>query len=619
MAAKNLTVKLKLIFVGVLSHIAVFAQTDTTTVGLKEVVIHANRIQPGFDQESSNVIVIKSDELKAAPVVNVVDVLRYYAGIDIRQRGANGVQTDPGIRGSTFDQVLILVNGIKMSDPQTGHHSLNLPVDISNVDRIEIMKGPAARIYGQNAFAGAINIITKVPDSKNLNLSATGGDFGLWGAKIGATLAGKKVAQFASVSHDQSDGYKYNTAYKMTNYFYQAQVKAGAGSFRVLTGLTDRKFGANGFYASENFQDQYEQVQTSLVSIQYDAKPARFTVQPRLYWRRNHDDYVFVRSNPDLYHNIHTSNTVGVEVNSTLLSPLGVTGIGVDVNRVILESNNLGNHQRSVATLFLEHRFLLLNNKLDVTPGAQLNYYSDFGLNVFPGINVGFAASKKIRMFGNMGYTYRVPTFTDLYYSDPANLGNPNLVPEKALSYEVGVRTSSETGVTGQVSYFLRQGKQIIDWVKAMPTDPWQPQNVSSVNMSGFDMNATLLPQVIWHSGPLIQQLSLNYTYITKTNVSSEAAISRYALENLTHQFSAGLQLRYLPWLFHSVYYRYSDRVNMPDYSVVDSRLRVVLKRFSGFVDVTNIFDVTYKETNLVTMPGRWFKLGVSYNLVLNK
>jgi len=319
------------------SFVVVNAQSDT--IRLDEVVIHSNRIQTGFDEKSANVIVILPKDISNAPAVSITDVLRYHAGMDIRQRGANGVQTDPGIRGSTFDQVLILVNGIKMSDPQSGHHAMNLPIDINNVERIEIIKGPAARIYGQNAFAGAINFITKTPDKNALTLQLTGGDFELWGGKIGGAYKGEKVSHYASVSRDQSGGYKYNTDYSINNYFYQSKIEVGKGSFSFMGGLTDRKFGANGFYSSENFRDQYEEVQTSLIALSYDPQSdGVWSVKPRVYWRRNKDDYVFIRSNPAYYENVHTGQTIGAEVNATHEGKLGSTGLGVDVNRIDLES-----------------------------------------------------------------------------------------------------------------------------------------------------------------------------------------------------------------------------------------------------------------------------------------
>jgi vitamin B12 transporter len=582
-----------------------FSQQDSARV-LQQVVIQTNRIQTGFDETAASVIVISAADLKQAPAISVSDLLHYVAGVDIRQRGAHGVQADAGIRGSTFDQVLILINGIKISDAQTGHHSLNLPIDVDNIERIEVLKGPAARIFGQNAFAGAINIITKNPDKAFIKVQAIGGSNGLGGFRISAAQTRDKVKHYLSASRDFSDGYQYNTAYTINNFFYQSQVNTNIGKLSVLAGYTDRAFGANGFYASPAFTDQYETVQTSLAAVTLQTQPSeKVSIQHRVYWRRNFDDYIFNRFNPSAYRNLHLNNTVGYESNATLTHNHGSTGLGLDVNQLWLRSTNLGDRERTVITLFAEHRIELLNKRFHLTPGIQFNYYSDFGANLFPGIDAGFNLTQHVAVFGNMGYTYRVPTYTDLYYSDPANLGNPELQPEYAISYEGGVKLIQSKKVQGQVSYFVRDGKRIIDWTKVQESDPWRPDNLIGINMQGVDLNIT------WKPAKIIA-VNAGYTYIDADKVS-DSGFSRYAFENLNHQAQGGVTLFYSKSFSHSINYRYCDRANLPDYHLVDSRLMWQGKTFGAFTDLTNIFDVTYKETNLVTMPGRWFKVGVSY------
>lgn len=590
------------------------AQDDSVRV-LREVPIRANRIQTGFNETSASVLVITSEQIQLAPSLSIPDVLHYLAGVDIRQRGANGVQADPGIRGSTFDQVLILVNGIKISDMQTGHHSLNLPVDIENIERIEILKGPAARVFGQNAFAGAINIITKNPEENFLKLQAVTGENGLGGGRIAAAVNDKGVLHYASASRDFSDGYKYNTDYVISNYFYQASLNSPAGKVGLLAGLTDRSFGANGFYASPAYQDQFESVQTSLVALtlQHRHNPERFRSESRLYWRRNEDEYIFVRSNPSLYRNLHINNTWGYEWNSVLLSGLGSTGIGVDVNYLKLTSNNLGDRNRSVATMFLEHRLELLDNRIDITPGVQLNYYSDFGTVFLPGVDAGYVLNRWMKLYANWGYTYRVPTYTDLYYSDPVNEGNPNLKPEYAQSYEVGLKLIDVPSLNFQLSYFRRDGKRIIDWTKDNPADRWRPDNLIGVNMQGLDFSAD------WRINTIVlRSVNLGYTYIDAEKVT-DLTFSRYALENLRHQLVASVALSYGRRLRQSLMFRYCDRVNLPDYTVADTRLTWMSERFSAFADITNIFNKPYRETNLVELPGRWVKVGFSFQIVVPK
>ncbi len=596
----------------VVVHFGLFAQTDTTKL-LTEVPVRGVRIKSGFNLESASVIHISAADIQRAPSQSIADLLHYYAGIDVRQSGVNGVLADIGIRGSTFNQVLILMNGIKMSDQQTGHFSMNLPVDVENIERIEILKGPSARVYGQNAFAGAINIITKNTEESFAKINVTAGDFNLGGIKASGALNSKTVTQYASTSHDFSNGYRYNSDYKITNFFYNGSAPVGNGKVSFVGGITDKMFGANGFYGNPTNTEQYEALQTSLAAITHQTSfGKRVLFTHRAYWRRNKDEYIYLRNNPTYYRNLHTNNTIGYEANVSISNPIGVTGIGIDINRLLLVSNNLGNHQRTVATLFLEHCFQP-TDKWDVTPGVQLNYYSDFGTNFFPGVDVGFKMSNYLKAFANAGYTYRVPTYTDLYYKDPKNIGNADLLPEYAFTYEAGIKLINKRWLNAQASYFTRLGKRIIDYTKQTEQDPWQTQNFINANTSGIDISVTINPATVFDTN-LFEKLTIGYTYL-QASTETNATFSKYALQYLHNQIVTSLQLRYRKNIFHSINYRYADRLASPNFSIVDSRVGLMSSSGSFFVDVTNIFNVPYTETSLIPLPGRWVKVGVSITL----
>ncbi len=581
---------------------------DSLSINLSEIVVQENRMALPFSTHSRSIEIITADKIQRSPAISVAEVLRYAAGVDIRQRGAHGVQADVSIRGGTFDQTLVLVNGIKMSDPQTGHHLMNLPIDIENIERIEILKGPAARVFGQNAFTGAINIITKTPESPFVKISLQAGQHTLGGVRVSSAFTHKGIQQYFSFAKDFSEGYRYNTDYNISNFFYQAQVPVGNQQLSILAGYTERAFGANGFYASPSFKDQYEAIQTSIGAVEYQHTKANWVVKPRVYWRRNQDEYLFVRRNPSLYRNLHIGNTVGAEVNASHYSTLGITGIGLDVNRVSLSSNNLGGRQRLATSLFLEHRFSLAN-RLDITPGVLLNYFSDFDVNLLPGIDVGYALNNQVKVFANAGYTYRVPTFTDLYYEDRANLGNPSLQPESAITYELGLKYQQKS-ILAQTSVFRRNGINMIDWTKEALVDSlkWQPQNFSSVNVLGWENSLAINFQTVkW-----LQTLDLSYTYLDAVIDNADVAVSRYALDNLRHQVIAGLELNLGNRLFPSLRYRYLDRINLDNYALLDMRLLWRSSKYNIFLEASNLLNQTYTETNLVEMPGRWIRSGVS-------
>ena len=586
---------------------------DSRSTELDEIIIAENRIQLPYSEQSRSISILDKQTISETAAVSVADALHHIGGIDVRTRGANGVQADIGIRGGTFDQTLILINGIKISDPQTGHHSLNLPVDLSNVERIEVLKGPGARTFGQNAFSGAINIVTQTPKKSYLTIGAQAGDFGLFGAKISGGLVTDKQSHNISINYDQSNGYKHNTDYTIFNGFYEGSIKLGSNKLSFLGGLTDRAFGANGFYASPDYTEQYETIQTGIAALTFSTNLGNATVEARAYYRQNDDEYIFIRDNPSVFQNNHTNRTLGIEINAVIPHSKSTTGIGIDMNKVTLRSNNLGDRERFVTSMFVEHRMEFFNNSLNITPGVQLNHYTDFGFNALPGIDVGYSLSNHITTFGNIGYTYRIPTYTDMFYQSPVNEGNPDLLPEYAWNHEIGFKTRGLSNINAEVSLFYRDGKNMIDWVRTTDNDPWKPINILDLDMRGVDTNFSIkldntLPNIF-------KQLSVNYTFIDAQVENRENQLSRYALENLQHQFRATLSLAYGKYIVHSISAGYYDRVNLNDYTVVDSRIRLKSQKITLFADVTNIFDIEYQETNLVVMPGRWFKMGVSFNV----
>ena len=267
-----------------------FAQNDSTTHTLDEVIIKENRMKIPFSKSSRNISIIHRKEIETTPARSLQEILSFTPGLDVRQRGVSGVQADIGIRGGSFEQTLMLVNGIKLSDPQTGHHMVNIPVPLSSVQRIDVLKGPASRIYGQNAYAGAINIITELPDSFNLQAGLYGGDFGMRGGSFQASLPVGKFKQNIAVSHDASDGHWYNSDYSINTLFYEAGIAlTNTQEIKTMLSFANRDFGANGFYTS-SFPDQWESVQTSLAAISHTLEAGNTYLQTRAYWRSNKDE-----------------------------------------------------------------------------------------------------------------------------------------------------------------------------------------------------------------------------------------------------------------------------------------------------------------------------------------
>ncbi len=594
-------------------YIGVMGQTDSLIREIETITIKEKRLEIGYSNASRTIQIVSKEDIQMAPVQSIAELLQYVAGVDVRRRGIHGVQADLSIRGGTFDQTLLLINGVSMADPQTGHHLMNIPVDLESIERIEILKGPAARRYGQNAYSGAINIVTSVDDKLTFGVFSDYSSFNSGRIGVNAHLPMDGIKHHISYSNSFSEGYRHNTDYNMQQFYYRSEIEAGEDVISVQAGYSDRAFGANGFYASPQFTEQYEEIQTSLMSVSYATRKGDLQWNPTLYWRRNQDEYIFVRNNPSIYRNLHVGNTFGLELNGSLIKSNGALGFGVEIRHDDLSSNNLGDRFRTTLGFNAEYRMILMGGKLDITPGAGLYSYSDFGIQAFPGIDVGWSFSGKMKAFANIGSTWRVPTFTDLYYEDPANRGNPELLPERALTSELGLKYTSKK-VDAQVALFNRSSNNLIDWSKDMPSDPWFPSNIGQITVRGLETTTVFDLSSIFSSskGAFLQ---VGYSYLEGENIV-DAPLSRYALDLLSHQLNLGIRYSLGERWHHAVYFRYLDRTNLDNYSLWDSRLQYSAGLWQVSVFVNNISNSNYTETNLVPMPGRWFGVSVAYKAI---
>jgi len=591
-------VKTQLTLIVFLASFNILFSQEEKVENLDEIILNSNRIEIPFNENSNSIIVITSEDIQKSTATNMVDLLQQYAGVDVRQRGIDGMQADLYIRGGSFDQTLVLIDGIKTENPQTGHHTLNMMIPIENIERIEIIKGPAARVFGQNAFTGAINIITK----KSVNTQLTGevgyGSYHTDKLALTGSVNLKESSHQVHISRNTSDGYRYNTDFDNRNYFIKSKFNTKNSSIDVIGTFMDRKFGANGFYASPEAIDQYEETQSSLVGVSTSFMKNNFKIKPRIYWKRGQDMYLYLRQDPDFYRNLHITNKVGAEVNTSFDSNLGITGFGVDIAKVSISSNNLGDHDRTMVTTFIEHRFSLLNNKLDITPGVALNYFSDFDFHAFPGIDIGYSINDALKVYGNMGYTYRIPTYTDLYYNSRTSLGNENLEPEQALSEEIGLKFRKKN-FTADLAIFYRNADNLIDYVKENESDIWQAQNLANVITKGFEGSA----QYSFNFSNYNQKLNLGYTYLIDDIKKQNIPFSQYSLNSIKNHVTASLDTQFLKFLRQSLMYKFVERPDGTNYGVVDFRLTTFYKdmEFSAFFN--NIFNAEYTETNLVPMP----------------
>lgn len=579
------------------------------TQKLDSVTLTGTRIDLPFRENSRTINIITSDDIKKSAAVNVADLLQQVAGVDIRRRGTGGSQADLYIRGGGFDQTLLLIDGIKMDDSQTGHHTMNAALPIEVIERIEIIKGPAARVFGQNAFNGAINIVTKKTRRNSTSATIETGSFGQLNGNVTAGVDLENSSHIVHVGRVTSEGYRNNTDYDNTNYYLKSTFKKNGQPIEMTATFLERKFGAENFYTTNPTFNEYEETQNSLIAFSTTFRKSNLKIQPRVYWRRNQDMFLLRRNDPDFFRNFHISDKIGAEANASYTSELGITGFGVDLSKIYLRSNNLGNRNRFMTNIFLEHRFSVLDNKLDITPGVAFTYFSDFKFHAFPGLDIGYDITNNFKVYGNIGYTYRIPTYTDLYYSDPVSNGNENLEPEEAFAQELGFKYVSPK-LTASLAVFNRDADNLIDYVRtSIDEDVFTATNIAKVNTKGLEFDVAYNFKLNRYK----QTVSFGYSCLDDNILDQNEALSRYSLNTLKHQYITRLSTQLFKNVSQNIIYKYAERTTGQTYNVWDASIAVRFNQAEFTVTASNIFDADYIETGFTPMPPSNVLFGLRY------
>ncbi|MFC2152461.1 TonB-dependent receptor plug domain-containing protein [Bacteroidota bacterium] len=636
----------------VLLPLQVLSQTDTTVtknLDLEEVVVSVQRAPVIYSQLSRMVTTINEDEIKLKPVSSLNELLEYISGIDVRQRGINGVQSDLSIRGGSFDQNLILLNGVNISDPQTGHHSLNLPIDLNSVERIEILEGPGSRVFGPNAFSGAVNIITNYSDESYTKAGFSAGDFGLFSGNIASSYKIKNTKHFLSISKSQSNGYIKNTDYDQYNIFYNTNYDSEIGSIDLQLGYTNKEFGANSFYTPA-FPDQYEQTKTTFTSLKFETGE-KIKLIPTVYFRRHQDRFELFRYDPASWytgHNYHLTDVYGVKLDSRVSTKLGITSFGAEIRSENIWSNVLGNlmndtikaigesegfytrnYSRTISNYFLEQSFSF--GRFAFSAGLLASWVSEnnFDFNLYPGIDLSYGFTNDFKIYYTLNKSLRLPSFTDLFYNGPNNVGNPSLKPEEAWSNEIGLKLNTKT-INSDLAFYYRNARNVIEWVKdtAANITTWETQNLTKVETYGITFNNRI--NINRFS---IKSIAINYTILDqKASTDTDIIETKYALNYLKHNLIVNINQEIYKNLNLSWFVKYQDRAgeykkfdfNLNDYIgeqefkpywLIDAKLSWNYKFLTVYTEASNIFNKKYTDIGNIEMPGRWFKVGFNIHI----
>ena len=611
---------------------------------LDEVVVTASKVGLPLNLAAKQVTLISKQEIERAPVRSIEDLLNYVAGVDILQRGPHGVQADISLRGGSFDQTAILLNGINLTSPHTGHYSFDIPVNLSDIERIEIVQGPSSMVYGASAFAGGINIITKKDYKTNAFAKLEGGMHGLFGSEArGAYQAGSSRHSF-SVGHKQSDGYIRNSDYNITNLLWQSRFDINGSGVDFQAGLNDKAYGANTFYSAA-YPNQFDNTQGIFISVRGESH-GKLKFIPHIYWSRHYDEFQLIREGtPDVpawykNHNYHRSDVFGMNLHMQVASTWGITSFGGEFRNEGILSNVLGklmedtigrytkSDNRTRISYFAEHNFIW--EKLTLSLGGLLNYNTAMAdrFDFYPALNGSLRATDRLSLYASWNKATRMPTFTDLYYTTATHIGNSDLEAEQSEAFETGVKYNHPV-VSGNLALFYMKGWNMIDWVKASPEALWESRNHTRLNKQGFEASMNLNLASWFGSAQPLRTLSVGYMYIDQERVEDEL-ISNYTLNHLRHKVTAGLHHEVVKQLTLSWHFRWQqrvgsyvqyvdlkpgERIEYAPFALLDVKANYVLRRANLFLHANNIFNTTHVDFGNIPQPGFWLSGGVSVQL----
>ncbi|MBO4570439.1 MAG: TonB-dependent receptor [Bacteroidales bacterium] len=617
------------------------ADEDTVKVyNLEEVSVTGSRTQMTLGTSARIVTVLDSLSIANLPAQTVNDLLKYAVGVDVRQRGVMGMQTDISVRGGTFDQIAILLNGINISDPQTGHNAADFPVGTDEIDHIEILEGPAARVYGTSSLVGAINIITRRPESDGMKVHFGGGSY--MSMDAGASISFRRGAFSSLLTLDglRTDGYTRNSKDGLNGdanalkAFWNGRWEGRVADLSLQAGFSNKNFGSNTFYSAK-FDDQFEHTAKSFVALSAETRGA-FRFKPSLYWNYAFDRFELFRGNEAACpFNYHKTNVLGANLGAALTSRFGESSFGVELRSEGIVSTNLGEplekpsghyvrgRSRTSYNIYLEHSLILQRFTVSGGLSAIGNTLSKSPFGLYPGLDASFRISDSWKLYTSVNTSLRNPTFTDLYYSAGGHSADKNLNPERMTSLEGGLKYM-KSGFRAVASLYYHHGTDMIDWIRDLNEGEdalWRSVNHTTVNTLGEEFTLTFdFPVMTGNPEFFLSALNLGYGHISQDKAPEPNLQSAYALEYLRNKVTAQADFRLSQAFSLNLSCRRIDRAGgYEPYTLLGARLNWVSGPFRLYAEGDNLLNVSYYDHFNVPQPGIWLRAGMSIDISLGK
>lgn len=549
--------------------------------------------------------VLTQEDIRNIPANSPEDLLSY-VGFDVQTRGAYGVKSDISLNASTFQQVLILVNGVRVKDSQTAHHDLDLFFTVDDIERIEVIPAARSSVYGPDGSGGAVNFILKKPSHEKNSISASGGNHDTYEQKINLSYDILKAKNRFSFAHTTSGGSRFDTDFRTDTFFNSSSWESDNTSVYLDAGYNEKEFGAYDFFTPGRGFPSKEWINTKFVNLSSVFKKERFTFEPHANFREHFDKFMLNIFNPGLTLNHHRTDTYSGGGVLRIPHAKGDFVFGADVGEERIASNNLGKHARGHWDAYIDPS-LEIGSYSTLNLALRIDDYMTFKEEVTGSFSLKHLISEESDCSVTVGRTIRVPTFTELYYSDPTTAGDAALKPEQAYNAQAAYHRNFRKDLEGTFSFFVRQEYDTIDFTKLAVVDPrFIARNISDAAVFGLNAYAK------WQVSEKMS-LDLRYFFANKRQ-KGDGLIYKYGLNFLKHMIDLGMDNK-LPLGHNRVDIIMKKKPNRREWVLLNDRVSFeVRKDVELFCEVYNLLNVEVQEIAGVPGSGRQFKFGAKFS-----
>jgi vitamin B12 transporter len=529
---------------------------------------------------------------------DIEDYLRTDASVDIQQRGAANTQADISIRGASFEQTLVLLNGLRINDAQTSHFNLDIPVPLEAVQTIEVLHGAGSTLYGSDAIGGVVDFITLRPKSTTLRLRAGGGTFNENQQSVLGSYASKRGSQVLTGSREQSDGFIADRDFLTKSGSSETRIATPLGDTAILLAGSDRSFGASQFYGPYK---SFEHTKGWFASLNQPLGPNTLAA---VGYRRHSDIFVLFRDRPAYYTNQHVDESwQAVLRRHDTFGHYTTFSYGAEENTDAIHSNNLGQHARN-RTAGYANLDLRASQHGTLSVGLRGELFSGGRTALSPQLAGTLWPHRSVKLRASVGSGFRLPTYTDLYYTDPTHISNPNLKPESAWNYDGGLDWYLNDRTAASLTIFHSRQTNAIDYVRTGPTAPYQASNLINLHFTGVESS------VDWHPTSR-QHLKASWTLLIGAQAALHGLQSDYISNYPTHNASLQWTESWKQGLLLRTRLGVTQRYQQTAYPVWDAAFVRESGRIHPFVQISNLSNTGYQQVTNVRMPSRTLTGGI--------